>query len=198
MTTKTDEQELLPCPFCGAGTTEVQENGRPWLGTRWGDPVSVSVRHWCDHVDGQPSRMIERVGRDRTSAIDAWNRRAALQSQDREDAATEATGGDENGGHRLVEPDHETAMALADAPRSLRNYVAALRSAIALQSQDKEDAERYRRLRKGDIDDVAVVRGLGAMDYGASAVIATYSDEIDGDDLDSAIDHARRIEGDGE
>jgi len=39
--------------------------------------------------------------------------------------------GDENGGHRLVEPDHETALALADAPRSLRNYVAALRSAIA-------------------------------------------------------------------
>lgn len=68
----------------------------------------------------------------------------------------------------------------------------------SLQSQDREDAQRYRRLRKGDIDDVAVVRGLGAMDYGASAVIATYSDEIDGDDLDSAIDHARRIEGDGE
>src|SRR5690554_5803846 len=65
----------------------------------------------------------------------------------------------------------------------------------ALQSKDKEDAERYRRLRKGDIDDVAVVQGLGAMDYGASAVIATYSVEIDGDDLDSAIDHARRIEG---
>ena len=65
----------------------------------------------------------------------------------------------------------------------------------ALQSQDREDAERYRRLRKGDIDDVAVVRGLGAMDYGASAVIATYSEEIDGDDLDAAIDHARRIEG---
>ncbi len=68
----------------------------------------------------------------------------------------------------------------------------------ALQSQDKEDAERYRRLRKGDIDDVAVVQGLGAMDYGASAVIATYSVEIDGDDLDAAIDHARRAEGDGE
>lgn len=68
----------------------------------------------------------------------------------------------------------------------------------AMQSQDAEDAERYRRLRKGDIDDVAVVRGLGAMDYGASAVIATYSEEIDGDDLDAAIDHARRAEGDGE
>ena len=68
----------------------------------------------------------------------------------------------------------------------------------ALQSQDREDAERYRRLRKGGIDDVAVVRGLGAMDYGSSAVIATYSEEIGDDDLDAAIDHARRTEGDGE
>lgn len=68
----------------------------------------------------------------------------------------------------------------------------------ALQSQDREDAERYRRLRKGDIDNVAVVRGLGAMDYGASAVVATYSEEIDGDDLDTTIDRARRAEGEGE
>lgn len=51
--------------------------------------------------------------------------------------ALEATGG-----HRLVEPDHETAMALADAPRSLRNYVAALRSAIALQSHSIAPAAR--------------------------------------------------------
>lgn len=53
------------------------------------------------------------------------------------------------------------------------------------------DAERYRRLRAGGIDDIAVVRGLGAMDYGMSAVICTYSEEIDGDDLDAAIDQAR-------
>lgn len=84
MSTEQERAELLPCPFCGAGKTEIQDNGRPWLGTKWGEPVSVSVRHWCEHVDGQPSRMIERVGRDRASAIDAWNRRAALQSQDRE------------------------------------------------------------------------------------------------------------------
>lgn len=52
------------------------------------------------------------------------------------------------------------------------------------------DAERYRLLRKGAIEDVAVVRGLGAMDYGMSAVISTYAEEIDGDDLDTAIDAA--------
>jgi hypothetical protein len=52
------------------------------------------------------------------------------------------------------------------------------------------DAARYRWLRKGESDDVAVVRGLGAMDYGMSAVVYTYSEEIDGDDLDAAIDAA--------
>lgn len=72
----TAEVELLPCPFCGAGKTEIRENGRPWLGMRYGEPVSVSVRHWCDPIEGQPSRMIERVGRDRAAAIDAWNTRA--------------------------------------------------------------------------------------------------------------------------
>lgn len=53
------------------------------------------------------------------------------------------------------------------------------------------DAERYRWLRKGNNDDIAVVRGLGAMDYGMSAVVYTYSEEIDGDDLDAAIDAAK-------
>lgn len=58
----------------------------------------------------------------------------------------------------------------------------------------REDAERYRRLRIGDIDDIAVVRGLGAIDYGMSAVAYTYSEEIDGDDLDAAIDEAMEKE----
>lgn len=58
----------------------------------------------------------------------------------------------------------------------------------------RKDAERYRRLRIGDINDIAVVRGLGAMDYGMSAVIDTYSEEIDGDVLDAAIDAAMEKE----
>lgn len=58
-----------------------------------------------------------------------------------------------------------------------------------------KDAARYRWLRKGNIDDIAVVRGLGAIDYGMSGVAYTYSEEIDGDDLDSAIDAAMRKEG---
>lgn len=68
--------KLLPCPFCGAGDTQVHENGRMWMGKGWSEPISVSVRHWCDPVQGLPSRMIERIGRDAPSAIAAWNTRA--------------------------------------------------------------------------------------------------------------------------
>lgn len=67
--------ELLPCPFCGAGTTEVQEHAI-WQGAKYAEPISVSVVHWCEPVEGQPSRMIQKVGRDRASAIAAWNRRS--------------------------------------------------------------------------------------------------------------------------
>src|SRR5690606_1081984 len=59
----------------------------------------------------------------------------------------------------------------------------------------RQDAERYRWLRKGESDDVAGVRGLGAMAYGRSAVAYTYSEEIGGDDLDAAIDAAMSKEG---
>lgn len=68
--------ELLPCPWCGAGETQIVENGRVWGGHAYGEPISISVRHWCT-VAGQPNRMLERIGRDRESAIAAWNTRAA-------------------------------------------------------------------------------------------------------------------------
>lgn len=70
--------ELKPCPFCGAGSTEIVENGKMWTGMKYSEPTSVSVRHWCDKVEGQPSRMLERVGRDWESAVAAWNQRAAM------------------------------------------------------------------------------------------------------------------------
>jgi hypothetical protein len=69
------DEGLLPCPFCGAGTTEIIENGKVWAGMKYGEPTSVSVRHWCDKIEGQPSRMIERIGRDTDSAVAAWNMR---------------------------------------------------------------------------------------------------------------------------
>lgn len=75
MTHHTDAQ-LLPCPFCCAGITSIRENGKMWTGQRYSEPTSVSVMHHCEPVDGQPSRAIERVGRDMESAVAAWNRRA--------------------------------------------------------------------------------------------------------------------------
>ena len=41
---------LKPCPFCGAGETQLRPNGRVWAGTKWGEPTSVSVYHWCPPV----------------------------------------------------------------------------------------------------------------------------------------------------
>ena len=77
MTTRTPQDYALePCPFCGAGETHIKENGKVWLGMRFSEPASVSVLHFCEPVPSQPSRSLERVGRDLESAIAAWNRRA--------------------------------------------------------------------------------------------------------------------------
>ena len=81
------QSELLPCPFCGAGDTQIEGKGM-WTGQGYSEPISVSVRHWCTEVPGQPSRMIERIGRDRASAIEAWNRRAALSKPSTEQGWT--------------------------------------------------------------------------------------------------------------
>ena len=65
----------------------------------------------------------------------------------------------------------------------------------ALQSQDREDAERYRWLRDGGNDDIGVVRGFDCIDSGSTTVVGTYEWALDGEQLDAAIDHARRVEG---
>lgn len=62
-------------------------------------------------------------------------------------------------------------------------------------SQDREDAERYRWLRAGGNDDIGVVRGFDGIDYGSTSVAYTYEEGLDGEQLDAAIDHARRVEG---
>ncbi len=72
---------LLPCPFCGAGNTEIRDNGKVWSGMGYTAPTSTSVFHHCTPAAGQPSRAIERVGRDRASAIAAWNQRAELEAR---------------------------------------------------------------------------------------------------------------------
>lgn len=73
-----ESEELKPCPFCGGGFSEVRENGKIWTGQGWGEPSSVSVLHHCELITGQPHRGIERIGRDRASAIKMWNMRADL------------------------------------------------------------------------------------------------------------------------
>lgn len=88
MRTNEDREDLAPCPFCGAGQTGIRENGKVWTGMRFSEPASVSVFHWCEHVDGQPSRAIERVGRDLSSAVAAWNTRATLPSTSTDGAQT--------------------------------------------------------------------------------------------------------------
>lgn len=81
MTTAPTPSELLPCPFCGAGNTEIRENGKVWSGMGYTRPTSTSVFHHCTPTAGQPSRAIERVGRDRASAIAAWNQRTELEAR---------------------------------------------------------------------------------------------------------------------
>ena len=77
----TEPTELLPCPFCGAGESQIHVNKGTWNGHGYGEPVSVEVRHWCADVPGQPSRMISRAGRDEESAIAAWNTRTPQPTQ---------------------------------------------------------------------------------------------------------------------
>ena len=77
----TEPTELLLCPFCGAGESQIHVNKGTWNGRGYGEPVSVEVRHWCADVPGQPSRMISRAGRDEASAIAAWNTRTTTQAQ---------------------------------------------------------------------------------------------------------------------
>lgn len=71
-----EEPKLKPCPWCGdAGITQIHEN-KQWLGgITPSSLISVSIEHWCKETDGQPGRIIERIGRDRESAIKAWNER---------------------------------------------------------------------------------------------------------------------------
>jgi hypothetical protein len=66
---------LLPCPFCGAGETQIRLNDQTWLGTRYSEPTSVSLLHHCKQVAG-PWRPIEIIGRDLAQAVERWNTRA--------------------------------------------------------------------------------------------------------------------------
>lgn len=87
---------------------------------------------------------------------------------------------------RLVEnesnPHGLLECVAAECVRELEQSVLQSPEVQALQ----KDAERYRRLRRGDIKDVAVVRGLDVMEWVAS----TYSEELVEEGLGEVIDAA--------
>lgn len=83
MVSVVDASNIKPCPFCSSGAFEISENGRIWLGTRYGDPVSYTLIHWCGNADPEVfleddrfSEPIKMKGKTREDAIAKWNTRA--------------------------------------------------------------------------------------------------------------------------
>ena len=69
---------LLPCPFCGAGETRIDEQTY-WTGMR-SQVSSVNLRHFCaDADDAFVKASITIRARTREQAAAAWNTRAALK-----------------------------------------------------------------------------------------------------------------------
>lgn len=68
-------EDLMPCPFCGAGSYDISESRLPPKMSGPGALISVTIRHWCDHKNGV-RRTISVTGRDREDAREQWNTRA--------------------------------------------------------------------------------------------------------------------------
>lgn len=72
---------LLPCPFCGEAPGPIDERHlSPTMKGR-GALISASVWHHCPREPGTVHAFIEFRGRDRASAIAAWNSRAAASAR---------------------------------------------------------------------------------------------------------------------
>src|SRR5690554_881858 len=59
----------------------------------------------------------------------------------------------------------------------------------------RNDAERYRWLRRGGNDDIGVVSGFDGIDCGSTSVAYTYEEGLCGQRLDDAIDEAEQAGG---
>ncbi len=69
------KEELKPCPFCGAGETQLIPANH-WTGMQ-NVVLSVTVRHWCKRDDNWPQGHLDIKGNTEAEAIAAWNRRAS-------------------------------------------------------------------------------------------------------------------------
>lgn len=66
---------LMPCPFCGAGSTVSEADGKHWTGMRY-VVLSWTVRHWCHVEEGRFPPLLNVRGRDQQQAEERWNKRA--------------------------------------------------------------------------------------------------------------------------
>lgn len=66
-------EDLLPCPFCKAGTTQIYINRHPGVQINVvREPISYEIRHWCANV---MRGSITFAGRDRKTVVAYWNTR---------------------------------------------------------------------------------------------------------------------------
>lgn len=66
---------LLPCPFCGGGETQLQDNTIWNGGLRPDTLVSVTLRHWCVRAQGELPKYIEFREKTQDAVIAKWNTR---------------------------------------------------------------------------------------------------------------------------
>ena len=74
--------ELLPCPFCGAGETIMSEKHMPPRMSGPGQLISVEIRHWCQKYGYGLSRLNVCIAAQTHEAVVLmWNTRPGCQDQ---------------------------------------------------------------------------------------------------------------------
>jgi hypothetical protein len=71
----TDSDGLKPCPFCGAGESNVEPAGRVWREGAWRHE-HWTVMHDCAEAESWPAQTLIIRGTTREQAIARWNQRS--------------------------------------------------------------------------------------------------------------------------